>query len=120
MLVDEMGLGKTCQIISYFHRLRYSHGMEGPVLVVAPLATLQHWKREFAAWSPETNQNRYHGNDVSRQVIRDYEFYCESGDRSDWFDVLVTNYETLLIDQELLSFRRREGGKQIGMELAHS
>ena len=46
MLADEMGLGKTLQVIGLFAFLREA-GVWGPVLVIAPLSTLENWMSEF-------------------------------------------------------------------------
>jgi SNF2 family DNA or RNA helicase len=74
MLADEMGLGKTLQTASFTRHL-YSFGkMAGPTLVVAPLSTLQHWRREFHNWTG-LNSIIYHGNKESRQVIQETEFF---------------------------------------------
>jgi len=46
-----MGLGKTVQSVSIIDFLHRKRGMRGPFLVVAPLSTLPHWKREFENWT---------------------------------------------------------------------
>ena len=71
MLADEMGLGKTAQsvaMLEHLHRHPQGNGGGsgggggggggsggggggGALLVVAPLSTLQHWKREVERWS---------------------------------------------------------------------
>lgn len=45
ILADEMGLGKTLQTIAFLSYLR-SHGVFGPILIVAPLSTLVNWVAE--------------------------------------------------------------------------
>ena len=45
-LCDEMGLGKTIQVIGLVAHLM-TVNVVGPFLVVAPLATLPNWVREF-------------------------------------------------------------------------
>ena len=49
---DEMGLGKTVQTIALFAYLMESKNLNGPFLVVVPLATLSNWEQEFARWAP--------------------------------------------------------------------
>ncbi|MFB5608277.1 MAG: SNF2-related protein, partial [Candidatus Nitrosomaritimum yanchengensis] len=44
LLADEMGLGKTVQTLSYVATEKQTF----PVLVVAPLVTLQNWNREIS------------------------------------------------------------------------
>ena len=47
----QMGLGKTVQVLKTLWWLCERRGVEGPFLVVAPLATLWHWKREAEQWT---------------------------------------------------------------------
>ena len=47
LLADEMGLGKTLQTVAFINRLVVTQGLTGPFLIIAPLSTLGHWKREF-------------------------------------------------------------------------
>ncbi|GBG32881.1 Chromodomain-helicase-DNA-binding protein, putative [Hondaea fermentalgiana] len=108
ILADEMGLGKTCQTVTFTHRLRHQFNRNGPFLVVAPLATLPHWQREFEAWT-DFNCLTYHGSAEGRELIRSKEFFWDDG-RSIMkgpgglpkFDALVTNYETVLSDASML------------------
>jgi SNF2 family DNA or RNA helicase len=48
-----------------------------PVLVIAPLSTLGHWRREFEAWT-DLNVTVYHGSAEDRRLIRESEFVYES------------------------------------------
>ena len=108
MLADEMGLGKTCQMVSCVHRLNSYYSMNAPTLIIAPLATLGHWKREFEVWCPDINCVVYHGNEEARSNIQEYEFFHKKGKgrhRSVKFDVLVTNFETALQDTSILAFK---------------
>lgn len=87
--LDEMGLGKTIQAISYVLSLR--HAMQNncdylPFLVVAPLSTLENWKKEFFLWAPDLNVICYTGDVESRAIIRNFEFYLDKGS-----DVLSSN-----------------------------
>lgn len=48
----------------------------GPFLVVVPLTTIEHWRREVEAWT-DMNLCMYHdngGRDM-RDLIREYEWY---------------------------------------------
>ena len=76
VLADEMGLGKTIQSISFFNHIRTRELVPFPCLVVAPLSTLQHWRREVEDWT-ELNPVVYHtqGGESARRVIRAREFY---------------------------------------------
>jgi len=51
ILADEMGLGKTIQTISFFNHLVLSTKTRGPFLIVAPLSTVDHWKRTVDEWT---------------------------------------------------------------------
>lgn len=46
ILADEMGLGKTVQVSVFLDYVR-KVGVMQPFLVIAPLSTMMHWKREF-------------------------------------------------------------------------
>ena len=102
ILADEMGLGKTAQIVSLLNDLMLNEGIRGPFLVVAPLSTLPHWRNEFENWSG-LNTVIYHGNSECRTLIKKLEFTVVNSkgkvmpDRVQ-FDVVVTNYETILQD----------------------
>jgi len=100
ILADEMGLGKTCQTVAFCKAVA-----QGPVLVVAPLATIPHWQREFEAWT-DMNVVVYHGSEPTRKLIRDHEFFHKSQSKAkNWFafDVCVTTYETVLSDASYLA-----------------
>ena len=46
ILADEMGLGKTVQVVSLLDHIYRKESIRGPFLVVVPLSTIQHWRRE--------------------------------------------------------------------------
>lgn len=79
ILADEMGLGKTVQVLTFLDRLRGKHGVDqDPFLVVAPLSTIHHWRREADSWTglyPVV----YHGNADARERIRKFDFYNHDG-----------------------------------------
>jgi SNF2 family DNA or RNA helicase len=60
-----------------------------PLLVIAPLSTLDHWQNEFRRWAPNLNALLYHGTRESREVIRKFEF-LDANDAVK-FHVLVTS-----------------------------
>ena len=53
LLADEMGLGKTVQTLSYVATEKQTF----PVLVVAPLVTLNNWEREIAKFVKKKSRN---------------------------------------------------------------
>eukprot|EP00468_Gymnochlora_sp_CCMP2014_P004817 CAMPEP_0167745682 /NCGR_PEP_ID=MMETSP0110_2-20121227/3288_1 /TAXON_ID=629695 /ORGANISM="Gymnochlora sp., Strain CCMP2014" /LENGTH=2323 /DNA_ID=CAMNT_0007630353 /DNA_START=280 /DNA_END=7251 /DNA_ORIENTATION=- len=76
ILADEMGLGKTIQVICFLAALAEGGARKlQPALVVAPLSALPAWKREFKKWAKFLNAVVYSGNQKSREMIRDYEWY---------------------------------------------
>ena len=110
ILADEMGLGKTVQSISLMAHLYHRENIHGPFLVVAPLSTIQHWKREVEAWT-HLNAVVYHDYDgwKGREYCREYEwYYYNKANRRDArpyrvpgiskFDVLITTYEIVQQD----------------------
>ncbi|XP_013591527.1 PREDICTED: CHD3-type chromatin-remodeling factor PICKLE [Brassica oleracea var. oleracea] len=112
ILADEMGLGKTIQSIAFLASL-FEENL-APYLVVAPLSTLRNWEREFATWAPHMNVVMYGGTSQARTVVRDHEFYFPKGhnkmigisgeSRQDRikFDVILTSYEMINVDTEVL------------------
>jgi SNF2 family DNA or RNA helicase len=53
LLADEMGLGKTVQTLSYVATEKQTF----PVLVIAPLVTLNNWEREIAKFVKKKSRN---------------------------------------------------------------
>ena len=51
VLADEMGLGKTIQSISFLDHLIKICKIRGPFLIIAPLSTLDHWKKVAEDWT---------------------------------------------------------------------
>jgi chromodomain-helicase-DNA-binding protein 7 len=98
-----MGLGKTIQSVAFLDHLfrKESDFVNKPHLIVAPLSTLEHWRREIEGW---TNMNCvvYHDNNgkKGRDMMRTYEWYKPSGTSGaaatkmvPKIDVLITTYE---------------------------
>ena len=105
ILADEMGLGKTVQIVSYIEHLYRVENNKGPFLVVVPLSTIEHWRREFAGWTT-MNVCVYHDKMREwRDVMREYEWYYPDRPRT-WeylkFNVMVTTYDTLIGDFDII------------------
>ncbi|ETV78133.1 hypothetical protein, variant [Aphanomyces astaci] len=111
LLADEMGLGKTVQVVSFLEHLRTEEDIRGPYLVVVPLSTLQHWRREIEDWT-DMNVCVYHdvgergtkftGKDL-RSLIRAQGWYYPNMEQTKSvfkFNVCLTTYETILADFE--------------------
>jgi superfamily II DNA or RNA helicase len=97
ILADEMGLGKTVQSTAFLYQLYRQENLQGPFLVVVPLSTMGNWERELKTWT-EMNVVVYHGNQASRNLIVETEFYYRNDDGDmipgvHKFDVLLTTYE---------------------------
>ncbi|XP_057701605.1 chromodomain-helicase-DNA-binding protein 6 isoform X1 [Corythoichthys intestinalis] len=73
ILADEMGLGKTIQSITFLNEM-FGMGIRGPFLIIAPLSTITNWEREFRTWT-RMNVIVYHGSQISRQMILQYEMF---------------------------------------------
>ncbi|KAM4740306.1 LOW QUALITY PROTEIN: chromodomain-helicase-DNA-binding protein 6 [Anableps anableps] len=101
ILADEMGLGKTIQSITFLYEI-FNMGIRGPFLIIAPLSTITNWEREFRTWT-HMNVIVYHGSQISRQMILQYEmFYRDqqgntvSGGLK--FHGLITTFEMIMAD----------------------
>ncbi|ETM40523.1 hypothetical protein L914_13551 [Phytophthora nicotianae] len=109
ILADEMGLGKTVQIVSLIEHMKSEESIRGPYLIVVPLSTIQHWRREIESWT-DLNVCVYHDiGDRStkftakdmRAVIRNQEWYYPGlGNSIFKFHILLTTFETILADFE--------------------
>jgi len=103
VLADEMGLGKTVQTVSFINWLRHDRGQEGPFLIIVPLSTMPAWADTFNKWTPDINYVIYNGNEASRRIIQDYELLVDGNPRKVKFNVLLTTYEYILLDNGFLS-----------------
>ncbi|SCO71610.1 chromodomain-helicase-DNA-binding protein 1 homolog, putative [Plasmodium vivax] len=107
LLADEMGLGKTVQTIAVVGHMLYKEKLIGPYLVIVPQSTVDNWLNEFKSWLPQANVVCYHGNAVSRELIRTHELkkvYVQNKGYRYKFDVCITTPSILnsLSDVELL------------------
>ena len=103
--LKKKGLGKTIQSVALLEYLCNIKGNRGPFIVVAPVSTLEQWRREIETW---TNLNcvLYHGSSQSREIIRNLEWKFASGKKHKFlfkFNILVTSYQTILSDIQELS-----------------
>uniref|UniRef100_A0A672SRZ3 Chromodomain-helicase-DNA-binding protein 6-like n=1 Tax=Sinocyclocheilus grahami TaxID=75366 RepID=A0A672SRZ3_SINGR len=101
ILADEMGLGKTIQSITFLYEI-YLMDLRGPFLIIAPLSTITNWEREFRTWT-EVNVIVYHGSQISRQMILQYEMYHrdEQGNIVSGqfkFHGIITTFEMIMAD----------------------
>ena len=108
ILADEMGLGKTVQSIAFLNHLNNFEGCRGPFLCIAPLSTLEHWKRTGEIWTNLNSILYYDTNSIEgRTACRGYEwFYTDVSTKGSLlqtaelykFQILITSYEVFLQD----------------------
>lgn len=88
LLADEMGLGKTVQTLAYVATEKQTF----PVLVIAPLVTLNNWQREIQKFLKKKSKN-------GRLIENDYpsSFLIRKGRSQDLgkYDFYIINYELL-------------------------
>ena len=82
---------------------------EGPFLVIVPLSTIQHWRREFEQWT-DMNVVLLQGSKHDRDMIVEYEWYFRDAngevkwkDAAYKFHVCIATYESVLSETTLLS-----------------
>jgi len=73
----------------------------GPYLIVAPLATLPNWVREFEKWLPSHPVIRFHGPPDERMKMLQGPLNPKKKKAAD-FPFIVTSYETAIKDQSKL------------------
>ena len=105
ILADEMGLGKTVQIVTYLEHIYRVEKIKRPFLVVVPLSTIEHWRREFQGWTNMVCCVYHDRQRIWRDVSREYEWYYKDRPHTAEylkFDVLVTTYDTLIADIDIV------------------
>jgi chromodomain-helicase-DNA-binding protein 7 len=89
------------------------HANEGqarhPFLVIVPLSTISHWKREFEAWT-DMNVVVFQGTRSDRDLIRHYEWHYWDEDGREMhvgkyfkFNALIATYESVMAETAPLS-----------------
>ncbi|XP_011614241.1 probable global transcription activator SNF2L2 [Takifugu rubripes] len=96
ILADEMGLGKTIQTIALITYLMEYKRLNGPFLIIVPLSTLSNWVYELDKWSPSVVKISYKGTPALR---RGFVPQLRSGK----FNVLLTTYEYIIKDKQILA-----------------
>jgi ATP-dependent DNA helicase len=92
--------GKTIQCIALIAHLLMQN-VSGPFLVVAPLATLPNWVREFEKWLPSRPVLRFHGTAQDREAMFAGPLNPKRRRDAD-FPFIVTSYETAIRDRAKL------------------
>lgn len=96
ILADEMGLGKTIQTIALITYLMEYKRINGPFLIIVPLSTLSNWVLEFDKWAPSVVKVSYKGSPAARRAFLPIL-------RSGKFNVLLTTYEYIIKDKQVLA-----------------
>ncbi|XP_047674125.1 probable global transcription activator SNF2L2 isoform X2 [Tachysurus fulvidraco] len=96
ILADEMGLGKTIQTIALITYLMEYKRLNGPYLIIVPLSTLSNWVYELDKWAPSIVKIAYKGMPSMRRSLVPQL-------RSGKFNVLITTYEYIIKDKQILA-----------------
>jgi chromodomain-helicase-DNA-binding protein 7 len=110
-----MGLGKTVSVIAHMLHVRGVY-TRGPFLVIVPLSTLPHWKREFDTWTT-LNAVVFQGSKADRDMVKNFEWNFWANEGADYdgrlaggasvgeykFDVLLCTYESILSEPTFLA-----------------
>lgn len=101
LLADEMGLGKTVQTLSYAATEKQTF----PILVVAPLVTLNNWEREIAKFLKKKSRNGriIESESPSVTIIR-----TGKSQELPKTDIYIINYELL--------FKRNDDLSKLGLK----
>ena len=92
--------GKTIQCVALIAHL-LTKDVVGPYLIVAPLATLPNWVREFEKWLPSHPVIRFHGTAADREAMFQGPLHPKKKKAVD-FPFIVTSYETAIRDRNKL------------------
>jgi len=101
-----MGLGKTIMTLSLFDHLAKYCKLRGPFLILAPLTTLEHWKKIADEWTSLNSVLYYdQGSSDGRAEIRQWEWYYTDitfkgtiTQKSELFkfNILITSFEVFM------------------------
>ena len=92
---------KTIQVIALIAHLR-TRNVSGPFIVVAPLATLPNWTREFQKWLPSVPVIRFHGTAQDRDAMLEGPLNKSKRKNAD-YPIIVTSYEVAIRDEKRLN-----------------
>lgn len=87
-----MGLGKTIQVIAFLLRQQKRNKLK-PTLIVLPIALIENWQEEIRKFAPSLNRSIYVHKGSGRY---------KSAEQISQFDIILTSYDTLKIDQLIL------------------
>jgi SNF2 family DNA or RNA helicase len=92
LLADDMGLGKTIQVITFLLHQKANQKLK-PTLLVLPIALIENWIEEIRKFAPSLMERLYVHKGSGR---------LKSSELISNFDIVITSYDTLKIDQLLL------------------
>ncbi|WP_244910475.1 SNF2-related protein [Caldibacillus thermoamylovorans] len=92
LLADDRGLGKTIQVIAFLLRQQKRNKLK-PTLIVLPIALIENWQEEIRKFAPSLNRSIYVHKGSGRY---------KSAEQISQFDIILTSYDTLKIDQLIL------------------
>ncbi len=101
-LADDMGLGKTVQAIAVMLDWRKRAAKAGCLLIVCPVSVLGNWRRELIRFAPELRTTLHHGK-TRAETTEEFQKILDS------HDVMLTSYNLLQRDEELLTACTFEG-----------
>ncbi|KAK3280168.1 hypothetical protein CYMTET_11985, partial [Cymbomonas tetramitiformis] len=94
ILADEMGLGKTIQTLAFLASLKFKRQLNGPHLIITPLAVLQNWVNELKRFTPGLTHCKIQGCKQERdRILSDPEVLHGA------FDIYLTTYETMMSEE---------------------
>ena len=103
-----MGLGKTIMTLALFDHLCKVQKLRGPFLILAPLTTLEHWKRIADEWTSLNSILYYDPSSAEgRAEIRHWEWYYTDvtykgavTQKSELykFNIMITSFEVFMSD----------------------
>lgn len=91
LLADQMGLGKTIQAISFLGYLKDIENCSGPHIIIAPLSTLDNWKKEVESWLPSFKTILLYNRAEEREIALRKFIIPQK------FDIVITNYEAMSV-----------------------
>ena len=95
ILGDEMGLGKTIQSLTFISYLKHCRHMNGPSIVVCPLAVASNWINEIKKFCMDLTYIKFQGGVAERDVLLD-DMRLTSGS----YDIVITTYETFIAEMD--------------------
>jgi SNF2 family DNA or RNA helicase len=101
-LADDMGLGKTVQAIAVMLDWRKRTDKPGCLLIVCPVSVLGNWRRELIRFAPELRTTLHHGK-TRAESAEEFQKVLDK------HDIMLTSYNLLQRDEELLTSCAFEG-----------